>query len=86
MITEMFCNLTYDLRSDLVSLCCNGEYCHGDKPPGNVFYHFLPSLDINYGKVVVWLRLGRDEDDVMNPKAPKIGEWRVRERIEAHVM
>ncbi len=77
----MFRNLTEVIKRDLVSLCCNGEYCHGDKPPGIVFYNYLPSLDVNDGKVVVWVRLGRDEDYVMNPKPPVNGEWCVRERV-----
>jgi hypothetical protein len=80
----MFRCLNEETRRHLVSFCCAGMHCQGDKPD-KVFYNFVPALDDVEGKIVVWLRLGRDEAYVMNPERPANGEgmWRVIEELRA---
>jgi hypothetical protein len=78
----MFLHLNDDSRRSLVSFCCGGAHCHGDKPEP-VFYNFVPAVDDIDGKVVVWLKLGRDEQYVMDSERPgnEDGQWRVIEEL-----
>jgi hypothetical protein len=78
----MFDQLNSESRKQLVSSCCKGANCHGDDPLGKVFYQFLPGEPVE-NKVVLWLRLGRDEAYVKNPEPPSNDEehWRVVEEL-----
>jgi hypothetical protein len=65
----MIDQMDIEARKRLVSLCCAGSHCLGDEPSSKVFFQFLPGKPIK-NKIVIWLRLGRDEVYVMNPEPP----------------
>jgi hypothetical protein len=78
----MFDQIASDSKKRIVSFCCTGVHCHGDDPLGRVFFQFLPGKPVE-NKIVMWLRLGRDEAYVMNPEPPSNDEahWRVVEEL-----
>jgi hypothetical protein len=81
-IVDMFEQLNVASRKLLVLYCCNGSYCRGNDPSSKVFFHFIHGEPID-DKVVVWLKLGRDEGYVMNPEIPSNNgsHWRVVEKL-----
>lgn len=69
----MFDQLSYELNRNLLA----GE--------GDVFYQFIPGAR-DEKEMILWLRLGRDEEFVMNLDAPsgmagESGYYRVVERL-----
>jgi hypothetical protein len=78
----MFDQMSKGKRKKLVSFCCNGENCHGEDHLGKVLYQFLPGKPIK-NKVVLWLRLGRDEVYVKNTEPPSNDDahWRIVEEL-----
>jgi hypothetical protein len=79
----MFAQLSLDKRKQMVSFCCKGANCRGDDPLGKVFFQFLAGQPFKNN--ILWLRLGRDEEYVMNPVPPSSDEehWRVVEELRA---
>jgi hypothetical protein len=57
------------MSRNLVRNCCTGIHCHGDDPSSKVFYNCLIGQPLENG-VVIWLKLGRDEEYVKNPEPP----------------
>jgi hypothetical protein len=81
-IVEMFEQLSGESRKRLVVYCCNGSHCHGDDLESRVYFQFIPGDPLD-DKVVVWLKLGRDEEYVMIPDPPSndSAHWRVIETL-----
>jgi hypothetical protein len=69
----MFDRIPSFSRNDLVSFCCAGIHCEGDDPSSKVFFKFLPGRPLE-NKIVLWLRLGRDEEFVRNLVPPNADE------------
>lgn len=68
-ICEMFGTLGRSMSGNLVRNCCAGRNCHGDEVDAKIFYNCI--LDIwEDNVVIVWLRLGRDQEFVMNSDPP----------------
>jgi hypothetical protein len=81
-IVEMFDQLSVESRKRLVMYCCNGFHCHGDDPENRVYFQYIPGDPFD-DRVVGWLKLGRDEEYVMNPNPPSndAAHWRVLETL-----
>jgi hypothetical protein len=81
-IIQMFEKLDIGSRKRLGSYCCKGEVCRGDDPESNVFFQFINGEPLD-DKVVVWLKLGRDEEYVMSPEPPSnnAAHWHVVEKL-----
>jgi hypothetical protein len=81
-IVKMFEELDIGSRKRICLYCCKGEVCRGDDPESNVFFQFISGEPLE-DKVVIWLKLGRDEEYVMNPEPPRYDAalFRVVERL-----
>jgi hypothetical protein len=79
---EIFDNLDKETRASLVSFCCAGSSCRLGDAEGMTFFQFVQGNPLE-DKVVVWLRLGRDEVYVNNPEPPSndVAHWRVLEEL-----
>jgi hypothetical protein len=78
----MFDKLSIEKRNGLASFCCTSAHCHLNDEGGKTFFQFVHGTPLE-DKVVVWLRLGRDEKFVCNPEPPSIEQahWRVVEKL-----
>jgi hypothetical protein len=81
-IVEMFEQLGGESRKRLVVYCCNGSHCHGDDPESKVYFQVVLGEPMD-DTLVGWLKLGRDEEYVMNPDPPSndATHWRVIEML-----
>jgi hypothetical protein len=82
VIRGMFAQLSSKMNANLVSTCCAGEVCKGSDSNSEVFYQFMPAHRSD-SQVIVWLRLGRDEEYVKNKDPPSCDEahFNVVERL-----
>jgi hypothetical protein len=81
-IVEMFDQLDEKSRKRLVVYCCKGRRCHGDDPASKVFYQFIPG-EPEDDKVVIWLKMGRNEAYVMDPEPPsnEKAHWKLVDKL-----
>jgi hypothetical protein len=81
-MVQMLDRLNEDSRKWLLLYCCNGTHCHGDDPDSRLFFQCIPGLPMA-DKVVIWLKMGRDEDYVMSSESPSNDEahWKVVETL-----
>jgi hypothetical protein len=61
--------------------------CQGDDPLSKVFFKLLPGKPLPFrNKIIICMRLGKDEGYVMNPEPPgnESANWRVMEDLQTY--
>jgi hypothetical protein len=81
-IVDIFDSLISEKTKSLVLFCCAGFHCHLDNKNSKTFFQVVRGNPLE-DKVVVWLRLGRDERFVSNLEPPSNDQahWRVVEEL-----